>query len=130
MSTQSRHPGLHSPASFKPFAIALVVGLLIVAGYALMRDTAPAPDMSGLRELDQSLRERADELRTLVERGEMPREALRAIQPDQTFSWDLNGDGRTTDAIVVRFDVDGDGTRDPVSERELEDEFVRRAAGL
>lgn len=131
MSGRRRQPQLSPPASYKTLLIVLVLGLLIVAGYALLRDASPAPDMSGLRELDQSLRERADDLRTLVRRGEMPRAALGAIQPDQTLSWDLNGDGATTDdKPVLLFDLDGDGRAEGVTEEHLMFEFTRRAAGL
>ncbi|MGH2735891.1 MAG: hypothetical protein ACRDKZ_09950, partial [Actinomycetota bacterium] len=62
-----------------------------------------------------------------VGQGDLPPEALRSIQEDGSLSFDLDGDGATSNqGVAARFDLDGDGRAEALTEQELEDAVTRR----
>jgi hypothetical protein len=110
-----------------PFAIATMALIVAVAAFLAGWSLRPESAEQGTSQNERDLERYVQGLIDLVAAGEFPPEALRAIQPDNSLDFDIDGDGLTTDdKVVVRFDFDGDGKPEGMTESELQNEFDRR----
>lgn len=107
------------------------VAVLVIIGTFLWIERVQNQHAAGLLETERRdllASERMDEFALIeaVRQGALPPESLRAIEPGGGLLFDLDDDGLIGDKVVVRFDVDGDGEPERLTDQELQDEFTRR----
>ncbi|HEX2234287.1 MAG TPA: hypothetical protein VHG69_13090, partial [Thermoleophilaceae bacterium] len=87
--------------------------------WLLSLDSEPSPEDRGAAAIDRAQAERACGIRAAVRRGDLPPQALEIVEVDGTINPDFVGGPGDDDTL--RWDLDGDGHRERVTERDVYD---------